>query len=193
VTYAFVIVVNAATGLYIAVLGLGGWSFITGLVRVDDPRVDTVDDARVARRTTAAFFTLLALFFAVNWLRQLLSAAIAGVPTELATIDWATNPVWVLDLGFVLPLMAVTAWRLSVRAPGASRLAAPLLVFMALLGATILSMTAWMAAEGQAIDPAMPAIFVAVTIASASLAARALAPWSPRPEAHARPHTIAPS
>ena len=37
VTYAFVIVLNPATLLYIAVLGLGGWSFFTGLARLDAP------------------------------------------------------------------------------------------------------------------------------------------------------------
>jgi hypothetical protein len=86
----------------------------------------------------------------------------------------------VLDLGFALPLTAVAARRLWVGAPGRVRLAIPLLTFMALLGVTILAMTAWMAADGQAIDPAMPAIFVVVTLVAGALAAVALAPGPAR-------------
>src|ERR1700732_5194218 len=40
VTYAFLIVLNAATVLYIAVMGFGVWSFITGLAAVDDQKAD---------------------------------------------------------------------------------------------------------------------------------------------------------
>src|ERR1700687_1360585 len=40
VTYAFLIVLNAATVLYIAVLGFGGWYFITGFARIDDHEAD---------------------------------------------------------------------------------------------------------------------------------------------------------
>jgi hypothetical protein len=175
VTYAFMIVVNAASGLYIAVLCLGGWAFVTGLARVRDDDVDSLVDGHLARRTTALLLGAMALVFALNWLRQLATAALNGVPPELASIHWSTNPVWVLDLGFVLPLMAVAAWRLAVRLQGAARLAVPLLVFMALLGVTILSMAAWMAADGQVVEPVMPAIFVVETVVSGSLAARALA------------------
>jgi hypothetical protein len=40
VTYAFLIVLNGATVLYIAVLGFGVWSFITGFAAVNDREAD---------------------------------------------------------------------------------------------------------------------------------------------------------
>src|ERR1700737_4842627 len=40
VTYAFLIVLNASTVLYIAVLAFGVWSFITGFATVDEHQAD---------------------------------------------------------------------------------------------------------------------------------------------------------
>src|SRR6202158_1385024 len=53
VTYAFLIVLNAATVLYIAVLGFGVWSFITGLGGVDGQKADHMAAGRLHRRLTA--------------------------------------------------------------------------------------------------------------------------------------------
>src|SRR6202165_5474030 len=55
VTYAFLIVLNAATVLYIAVLGFGVWSFITGFAAVDDQEADQLAAGQFYRRLTAAF------------------------------------------------------------------------------------------------------------------------------------------
>src|ERR1700694_2629315 len=55
VTYAFLIVLNAATVLYIAVLGLGVWAFITGFASVDDQETERLAAGQFYRRLTAAF------------------------------------------------------------------------------------------------------------------------------------------
>src|SRR3984893_16344865 len=52
VTYAFLIVLNAATVLYIAVLGFGVWSFITGLAAVDDQKADQLAARHTSQRLT---------------------------------------------------------------------------------------------------------------------------------------------
>ena len=175
VTYAFVIVLNPATFLYIAVLGLGGWSLATGLARVDPDEVQASVGSRMARRTTAAFLVVAGLLFAVTWLSQMLQSALSGrLPVELVAAGWPMNPVYVLDLGFVIPLLLVTGVSLVRRHPGGARFALPLLVFIPLLAASILLMAVSQALDGQAIAPAMVGVFAVVAAASASLAGVAL-------------------
>lgn len=183
VTYAFLIVLNPATLLYIAVLGLGGWSFLTGLGSVDDSEAEALMPGRPLRRTVGAFLLLLAVLFALTWLRQIGTSLIDGqLPAELRQAGWPMNPVWVLDLGFVLPLMALTGARLLLAGQvGAARVAISLLVFMALLGLTILAMTVSTALVGQAVDPFLPALFGAIVLVSAVLAWRAVSASSSRP------------
>jgi hypothetical protein len=171
VTYAFDVVLNPATLLYIAVLAFAGWSFLTGFARVDDAEVETLVERRLARRTTATFLVILALLFGANWLTQIGSSAFSGkLPTELVVSGWPMNPIYVLDLGFVLPLAVITAVRLARHQPGGARLAVPFLVFAALLAESILLMVGVAANTGQLVDVAMVAIFVAVLIVGAALA-----------------------
>ena len=175
VTYAFFIVLNPATLLYIAVLGLGGWSFALGLARVSDHEVGRAIDAALPRKATASFLIVAAALFALNWLRLIAGSVISGrLPPELEVSGWPMNPVFVLDLGFVLPFMVFTAVRIAKGRPGAGLLAAPLLVFQSVLGITILLMAIFAAAAGQALEPLLLAIFVVVTLASASMAWLAL-------------------
>jgi NADH:ubiquinone oxidoreductase subunit K len=163
--------------VYIAVLGFGVWSLAIGLANLRDADVEQVLDGRLARRTTAGFMLVVASLFALTWLGQMWSVLLSGqLPAELTDAGWPMNPVWVLDLGFVLPLMALTAIGLLTRRPQAPRLAVPLLVFMALLGVTILAMAFSAALDGQPLAVPMVAIFVVVVAASSALAAVALLP-----------------
>lgn len=175
ISYAFEVVLNPATLLYIAVLGLGGWSFVLGFAQVEDEAIETLVKGRLARRTTAAFLAILAVLFGVNWLSQIAGSVMSGkLPAELAASGWPMNPVYVLDLGFVLPLALSAAIRLARADSGGARLAVPLLVFATLLAASILLMTAFAAFAGQPLDAAMVAIFVVLLCVSGTLASLAL-------------------
>src|ERR1700680_3520177 len=130
VTYGFMIVLNPATLLYVAVLGLGGWSFATGLARIDDGDVDALVHDRLARRTTAGFLITIAVLFGLTWLSQIASSVASGtLPGDLQTIGWPMNPIYVLDLAIVVPLALYTGYRLLRRQPGGASTAVPLLVF----------------------------------------------------------------
>ena len=171
VTYAFMIVLNSATILYIAVLGFGGWAFATGLATIDEHEVDAAVADRLPRRAAGVFLAVLAVFFAITWLSQIAGAVVSGrLPVELQEAGWPMNPVFVLDLAFVLPLMALTSLQLVRHARGGARLAIPLLVFMPLLGLSILAMSLWAAADGQTLEPVVPAIFLVVIVLSTALA-----------------------
>jgi hypothetical protein len=175
VTYAFLIVLNPATLLYIAVLAFAGWSFAFGFTRLSNTEAEVVLRGHLPRRTTAGFLAALAALFGITWLSQLFAAVISGnLPTELAAIGWPMNPVYVLDLGFILPLALMTAVGMARRRPSAEPIAVSFVVFVALLAMSILLMAGSSALAGQPLQTPMIVIFVIVLAISSTLSALAL-------------------
>jgi hypothetical protein len=175
VTYAFLIVLNAATVLYIAVLGFGFWSFITGFATVDEEEIDELAARHLYRRLTGGFMLLIAALFALTWLREIAGSVVSGrLPAGLAAAGWPMNPVYVLDLGFVIPVVVVAALRLVRAKPGGARYAVPFLIFLPLLSTSVLLMTVFMAFDGQPLVMPMLVVFVAALAASTALACAVL-------------------
>jgi hypothetical protein len=171
VTYAFFIKLNAATIIYIAVLGFGVWSFITGLATVDDQTADQLVAGHFYRRLTAGFMILVAGLFALTWLHEIAGSVVSGqLPAGLAAAGWPMNPVYVLDLGFVVPTVVVVGVRLLRGQPGGGRLAVPFLIFLPLLSISVLLMTVFMAIDGQPLVIPLLVAFVIALAVSASLA-----------------------
>ena len=172
VTYAFLIVLNPATFLYIAVLSFGFWSVAAGLLRFDSTPLQSALQWRWLRRGTGGFLVVVAALFALNWLRQMSASVMSGqLPADLVANGWPMNPVWVEDLGFVLPLMALGGILLLTKHRGGIEVALAMLVFMPMLSVTILAMAVSMAISGQTLDMALVAIFGTVGIVSTALAA----------------------
>lgn len=170
VTYAFLIVLNPATPLYIAVLGLGGWSLVTGLADVDPGRANAALEGRIARRATGVFLIVAGLLFGLTWLSQIAQSIVSGkLPADLVAAGWPMNPVYVLDLGFVIPLLLLTGTSLLRHRPGGAHFAVPLLVFIPLLAMSILAMAVAQAIAGQVLQPPMIAIFVVIATVSTVL------------------------
>jgi hypothetical protein len=175
VTYAFVIVLNPATLLYIAVLGFGGWSFLTGLASLDAEEAEGMLANPLLRRAAAVFLLVIACLFALTWLREILVSVASGrLPPALAAAGWPMSPPYVLDLGFVIPLSVLTAVRLLRRQVGGAWLAVSLLVFLPMLSVSVLLMTVYMAVDGQALQLSLVAVFGLVTGVSTALALLAL-------------------
>lgn len=175
--YAFVSVLGPLTALDIAVVGLAGWSLALAAGGLADRDVEILVGAHLRRRATGAFLLAIASLFGLLWLSQIASAAMTGVlPQALVDAGWPTNPIYVLDLAFLLPLCALTGFRLLRHRPGAARLAVPLLVFAPLLSLGVLSISAFAAADGQPLEVVQAAIFVVTTVAGAGLALVALVP-----------------
>lgn len=170
VTYAFLIVLNPVSLLYIAVLSFAAWSVATGLLRFDASEFETTSRRPFLVRVTGLFLLVVAVLFAANWLRQIGAALMSGhLPADLAANGWPMNPVWVEDLGFALPLIGLGGvWLLARRQRGVE-IALPVLVFMPLLAVTILSLTVSMALTGQTLDMGLVGIFGALGVVSAGL------------------------
>jgi hypothetical protein len=111
----------------------------------------------------------------VTWSSQIVVSILSGsLPTDLESAGWPMNPVYVLDLGFVLPLAVLAATRLWQRKPSGACIAVPFLVFAGLLAQSVLLMATAVAFSGQPLVPPMIAVFCMVLIVSTALAARTL-------------------
>jgi hypothetical protein len=171
VTYAFLIVLNPVTLLYIAVLGLAAWSVVAGLLRFDWSEVVDPKRPRLLRRATAAFMLAVVVVFAANWLRQIGASVMSGrLPTDLVANGWPMNPVWVEDLGFVLPLIGLGGVLLLMERHNGVLIAMAMLVFQPLLSVTLFSMSVSMAIAGQPLDPMLLGIFGTIAVVSVALA-----------------------
>lgn len=171
---------NDALLVYIAALGLGLYLLLDGLFRLDAAAVAPafVD---VPRRGVAWFLLAVAALFAALWLTEIVSVWPGGVPDSLFAYD-IPSVVHVLDLGIVLPLLAITGVMLLRGHPMGPVLAAMLLVKTVTLGLALLSMNAFVAASGGATEPAEPVIWTVVVLVSGGwlvAGARRLRPIDP--------------
>jgi hypothetical protein len=155
---------NDALLLYIAGIGLGVFGLVHGLVRLRErPVAEAFAD--LPRRGLAWFLLALAGLFSTMWLADILAVWPGGVPEGLFVYD-IPSIVHVLDLGIVLPLLAITGVMLLRGHPVAPVLAVMLLVKTLTLGLALLSMNAFIAASVGLTDPSEPAIWSVVVAVS---------------------------
>lgn len=136
--YAFAVHLNSLFLVYCAALGIGLYSLLGALGRLWQAREGIVLAADLPRRSAGGFLVAVGALFALLWLGQLVPAAVRGtIPDDLAATGLLTNPVHVLDLSFVLPLQVIAGvalWRLL---PPLWLLGPVLLVFDAMMAASI--------------------------------------------------------
>ncbi len=155
--FAFDAVLNPATPLYIAVVGLAVWSLAGLMPRIAEAEVEATVGNHLRRRASGIFLLVIAATFALLWLAQIGSAAITGQqPQALRDAGWPTSPIYVLDLAFLIPLSALTGIRLLSGRRGALRYAVPLLVFIPVLTLGVLSITVFAVLGGQPLDFVQP-------------------------------------
>jgi hypothetical protein len=170
--FAFAVETNALSLVHYAVLGLSTWALLLTLVEHapgsgDTPRIG------LPRRTTALFLVAVAGLFAVMWIGEIAAAIATGVAAPaVAALGLATNPVWAIDLAVALPLFVLAGVLLLRRAADAERLAIPVLVFIAVMGASILAIFAFDVRAGASVPlPAVAIIGATVAISAALVGA----------------------
>ncbi|HEV2237361.1 MAG TPA: hypothetical protein VGR57_11935 [Ktedonobacterales bacterium] len=128
--YAFAVHFNGLFLVYVAILGLSFYALVASLISLPRDRPLPAFASLAITRTISGFLLLVALFFALQWLREDIPALLSGsVPASVKESGLLTNPVHVLDLSFVLPAMIITAILLWRRQPLGALFAVPLLVF----------------------------------------------------------------
>jgi SAM-dependent methyltransferase len=138
--YCFAVHFNALFLVYCTVLGLSFFGFVGGALPLDPSAVAAAYGSRAPVRTTAIVFLLMASMTTVQWVREIVDAIVSGqVPRSVVETGLPVNPIWVLDLCFLLPALAVTGVLLLRRRPLAFVLAPTLLVVLALISAELVA------------------------------------------------------
>jgi hypothetical protein len=173
--FAFSVAPNAATPLYLAILGLSAWALVLGIGHMGAPSALAEVVARLPRRGSGIFLIAVPILFGLLWASEIAAAITADGPAEtLARAGLPTNPIWALDLAFALPVVAYGGVRLLRDDARAAATALPALVFLVLIGLAVLGVFAFSAADGEAVV-LVPVILVSViTLIAVSLSFLAL-------------------
>lgn len=158
---------NAAFLAYDAVLGLGVWTAITLLHRVDPVAyaAHVADGVRI--RLVAGFLWVIVALNTLVWLRGIVPGMATDSPEFLRGTGLTTLPTYVQDLAFWLPLAALSGWWLWHGRPWGHLAAASVLVYNTLEAVGVAADQAW----GHHADPASPVASAAVAPAFLVLAA----------------------
>jgi len=158
---------NSLFLLYVAMFALSAWSIVLTLHAIDVPEFGRRFSAALPARGLAAFLGVIAILNAAAWLAQALPATLSDKPPSfLEGTGLITQPSFVQDLSFWLPLTLVVAVWLWQRRPWGLLLSGALFVYGVMEGAGVATDQAF----GHAADPASTVVAVAAIPGFAALA-----------------------
>lgn len=158
---------NDAFLLYVTAIGLGGYLFMDGLLRLDVEKLDAAT-VRLPRVGVGWFLVVTGSLFALLWLVQNVTVLPGGVPDGLFVYD-LPSVVHVLDLAFMLPLVIASGVLLLRDHPAGPPLAAVMLLHMVTLGLALLFMSGSIAAAGGAMNVAETGMWTTLVLVSAGV------------------------
>lgn len=156
--------------VYLALLSLSAFTLaaaLTGL-RADD--IAGRVDGHAPVRQTARFLTAVGVALGLMELVQIVPTVFTGDTPQLV-LDTAhpTSPVYVLDLGFVVPLMLLAGWWLRHDRPWGYVAAPILLVKGVAVGAGLLAANLFAALDDADTDGALNVLWAVVAVGSAAV------------------------
>jgi hypothetical protein len=161
--YAFALHFQFLFLVYVAILGLAGYTLVGGLMAVDPNMVAQILRKNRSMPYVAALLAAIGLLFGFLWLSQIIPDILAGgVPSDVLAMQLLVNPVHVLDLAFLLPGMLVTALLIRRDDPLGYLMAVPLLVFAVTMGLGIVVMMGLSTISG--LPYSLPAVVMIGTI-----------------------------
>jgi hypothetical protein len=173
VIYTFSVPFGPLFLLWVAVLGLSLYSLIGGVVSIDHETVKSSFKSQRVITFVVWFLIIIAVLFGLLWLSEDIPALLSGnIPQSVLEMGVPTNPVHILDLGFFLPAVFVTAIMLRKQKPLAYTLAPAFIVFLILTGIPILITPIVQSARGQT-----PAWGVVVPIGTLTVLLLGLLAW----------------
>jgi len=175
VIFAFDIVFNRFFLLYVGLLSLAGFALLAMLSRLDRTSVRARFSLSTPIRSVSLYLVIVATLFFLAWMKDIIPAIINGTtPPTITDAKIPTNPVYVLDLGFLIPLYVLSAiWLVSRRAWG-YLLSGVLLVLNTLLSLSIISSTAFQYANDRSTSLAVIPLFGIIAVVSIVLGIRYL-------------------
>lgn len=174
--YAFALHFQFLFLVYVAILGLSGYTLAGGLAAADREAVARVLKRNPALQQSAVLLGTIAVLFLFLWLSSIVPDILAGrVPADIAAMNLLVNPVQVLDLGFLLPGMLATAYLIRRDDAIGCLMDVPLLVFSIMMGLGIVAMNLLSIPAGLPYSvPAMVLVSLIIVL-SAVMAYRCLA------------------
>jgi hypothetical protein len=166
VVYSMAVHFNELFLVYVAVLGLSSYAVMwsVGKLRADNQHIAQPSARRVAGHTSIT----IGVLFGLLWLSELIPATVSGeVPQSVIDAGLWVNPIHVIDLALLLPGLIIAGYlTLKGRASGLFFIG-PLLVFSALMGASIVAAMILMTVEG--FTNTLPPLVMVTLIVLASL------------------------
>lgn len=166
--------------VYVAIFGASTFALVAGVAALHPGALRARFRADAPTRPVGAALAGLGAMFVLLWLSEIVPAVLTGsVPQGVTEAGLVTNPVWVLDLGLVLPAMIAAGLLLRRRRPLGYLLTPTLLAFGALMGTAILGMLVALGLRGEPVA-AIPLVLMAATvIAETALLSRLLTSLEP--------------
>jgi hypothetical protein len=175
--FAFAIAFNALFLVYVAVFGVAVFGLVVLLAEGGIPRGQLVGAIRLA---SSVYLLALSALFLLAWLSEIVPAlATDTTPSSIRDAALPTNPVYVLDLGVLIPLFMIAALGLLRHHDCAPGVAGALLVLNALLGLSVVSSTMLRHAVDEAASLSIVPLFGAITLSSLALAVWQSKTWRP--------------
>jgi hypothetical protein len=169
--FAFSVAFNPLFLVYTGALSLAAFALLALLTSLDVAALRARFTGRTPIRTVSGFLIAVAALFFLAWMRDIIPATFGGpAPAAIVAARIPTNPVYVLDLAFLLPLFALAGvWLLRDRAWGYA-LAGLLLTLTPPLALSIIASGVFQAAVDPAASLALAPLFGAIALAGAGLA-----------------------
>ena len=163
---------NRLFGMYVLAFGLALFAVPLAMRSIDLARFAAVFPSRPSRRLLVGYLGFLAVALTVAWLPALVAAAVTGdLPARLDV--YSTEVTWALDLGVVVPAVAVTGWLLHRHAVAGPLAVTAMLALNVALGVAlapqgVVQLAVGVPVKGGEIVGAM-ASFAVMTVVAASL------------------------
>lgn len=154
--------------VHLLLFSLSSFTLVVGLVQISWSDVPGRFDAGQPRRGTAWFLWVLAAGLGLMETLQMIVALISGEPPEIIELTaHPTSPVYILDLGFVVPLMiAAGLWLRWGRSWG--HVAAPIMLLKGVMvGLGLLAANLFAVLNGSPADGPLNILWALIGLGSA--------------------------
>ena len=155
--YAFVVAYNDFFLGYVALFALSVFTLLSGLVTTDGQRIYEAVHDDISPRIYGGFLAVAAIGLGSMWLFEIVPAMLADeLPPAIVQLGPEAAHTYVIDLGLLVPSLAIAAVWILQRRPWGYVFTGVLLVFAALIAPTLTAITAVDLAEG--IDISLPVL-----------------------------------
>lgn len=156
------------TGWFLAhvlILGLSAWLLIAGIAAIDFTRFRSAVRDGISTVLPGRLLVIAGAVFAVVWLSEIIASVLAGEQLDSAQMAGLhTNPVYVADLGLLLPALVTTGVLLLRKRVAGFLLAAPMLVYGVVFGLAVIGKFVSLAVQGEPADAVVVVLMAVVAL-----------------------------